>query len=185
MDSFSLWLEGEDFDHTKPLPKSFQQQFWYAHTSQDALHHTTSLSNALEILKSRTLKGKDYVSFWRGDASVNDISNHGATIVFNGPAIRKLVMPVHYTPKWFNKYPSHGHYIAGDHGGWGDDALDPVDNFMYKSGENEWISRKEGWLKFPKRAVVALLIPDEDEESLRLVSDEVRRLGYDINVESD
>lgn len=187
MNGFRQWLEAAD--HTSPLPRKgfFQRQFWYSPefgVHPDALHHTTSLSNALEILRERILKGKDYVSFWRGDeAQVSDISNYGATIVFNSSVIRKLVMPVHYNRKWFRKYRGHGEYIAGQGDeGWGDQALPRWQNFMFKSGENEWISRKEGWLRFPTRAVLALLINNADD--LEEVRSELDEMGYaDISLE--
>lgn len=170
------------------------------------LYHTTSWGGLEGILKSRKLKphGYDfpYVSFserpFTGDIRGNDV-----IIVFDSAALSNAVMKVEYDEAWYDRYPEHAAYIAGegwieqyvepddcyDDEGWADDDCLEEDRryaelaaFEDKSDEREWVSKKEGPVSFRPSAVVAVLAVSPG--AVERVRETVRDLGYDVPVEA-
>lgn len=80
------------------------------------LFHTTSLPNLLSILREKQLRAPydGFVSFseipFRGDISHNDV-----VMVFDR-SIARALLKVEYTEAWYDAYPEHAAYIAGE--GW-------------------------------------------------------------------
>jgi len=129
------------------------------------LYHTTSREGFESIKADGVLKPKDdegFVSFSAEPVKGGDIE--GDDVVFE-VEMPEGVMKVEYTEEWFEKYPEHAAYIAGE--GWEqqfeysnatidefgftieeeeeaefDDAL--LDAFLVKGTEEEWISIEPG-----------------------------------------
>lgn len=126
------------------------------------LYHTTGLYEIEEILKSQHFKADPFVSFGESCLFGGDISKSEVCLGIDFEGIKSQVMQVKYTEEWYEKYPEHGSYIAGE--GWreqwayepedptddfGDDEdyenqykMAELDSFKWKSGEREWISKQ-------------------------------------------
>jgi hypothetical protein len=129
------------------------------------LYHTTSFAAADDIKTGGQVKPKDYDSFvsfseepFRGDISANEVT-------LKVEVDPSLVEKVEYTKNWYRKHTDQAAYIAGE--GWREQFTYPEDiydeegeadpdaeeqaydeaqleSFLYKSGENEWISLTQG-----------------------------------------
>ena len=88
----------------------------------DWLFHTTSFDALPKIVRSQELQGNDFVSFSREPWSF-DITGADVVLVFDKAAIRKKVLPVKYTEQWYDRWPEHAAYIAGE--GWREQYTQP------------------------------------------------------------
>ena len=176
----------------------------------DELYHTTSLHGLAAILKSRTFKpgsrmdvGETFVSFsekpYFGDISAND-----AVIVLDRSKLRNRVMRVEYTEQWYDRYPEHAGYIAGE--GWAEQYVEPeecyevdedgweerddeclerarreveLESFRYKSDEREWVARNSGDLRLPAEAFKRVVVPRAKYEVVEAL---LRKLGLKMPV---
>lgn len=129
------------------------------------LYHTTSLEAAEKIIESGTLIPKDqdaFVSFSSEPIHGGDIEGNDVILKVKKP---DDVMKVKYNEDWFEKYPEHAAYIAGE--GWQEQfefSMDTLDEegfpdpdkeeeeflegmfeaFIMKEPEQEWISIEQG-----------------------------------------
>lgn len=132
--------------------------------------HTTSFSSLDDILRAGHLKPKDSSAFisFSENPHFGDISGGDVVLVFERKPLLPYLLQVEYDEDWYDKYPDHAAYIAGE--GWReqfslpdyedypnydpDDEFwepDPDDDaaferdaeieaFTQKSGEREWIT---------------------------------------------
>lgn len=121
------------------------------HGPPHTLYHTTSRDGFESIKDDGVLKPKNeesFVSFSAEPIKGGDLE--GDDVVFE-VEMPEDVMKVKYTKNWFEKYPEHAAYIAGED--WQEqftyegerefqEAL--FDAFMVKDTEEEWISIKPG-----------------------------------------
>lgn len=138
------------------------------------LYHTTGFGELSDILRRLRLEpGKGgYVSLSELPLATGDINARNLVLVLDRKAMLSRFERVDYSPSWYEKNPDKAAYIAGD--GWREqftlpdyeeyDNYDPDDPdwepdpeddesfyaeaelaaFMDKSGEREWISKREG-----------------------------------------
>lgn len=148
----------------------------------DELYHTTSLQGLAKILQSRTFRSGAHGGFisFSEKPLFGDISAGDAVIVLDKGALRNRVMPVEYTERWFDRYPEHAEYIAGegwreqymepedcyDEEGWaGDECLErayrgaELEAFLWKKDEREWVGRSEGDIRLPAEAFKRIVVP--------------------------
>lgn len=151
--------------------------------NEPELYHTTSLGALGKILQSRTFKHRNvdnlFISFSERPY-FGDISGSDAVIVLDATKVRNRVMPVEYTERWYDRYPEHAAYVAGegwreqyfepdvcyDDEGWADDECleqayreAELESFLYKSKEREWLSRAAGDLRLPAEAFKRIVVP--------------------------
>ena len=115
------------------------------------LYHTTTFRAAQQILRSGALKpggiDKPFVSFSERPIKAGDISGNDVVLVFSLPELASQVMKVEYTERWYDRYPEHAAYIAGE--GWRDqyqppdylfeppDDLDPEEALWWEPDEDD------------------------------------------------
>jgi hypothetical protein len=113
----------------------------------DTLFHTTSQEGARGIIEDKTLKAREdgFISFSEVPVAGGDLEGNDVVLEVKRP---NNVMPVEYNQEWFDKYPEHAAYIAGED--W-EDQLDEEGKtigmfkaFMKKEPEKEWISKEMG-----------------------------------------
>lgn len=143
--------------------RTLQETYFKEEQGMDSLFHTTSWEGLQGIIQKRSFSPpfEGLVSFapkpFFGDISGNDV----VLEVVPPPGIMK----VQYTEDWFNEYPDHGSYIAGE--GWQQQHFTPeecvddegfvddeceeeayreaeLQSFLFKDNENEWISKEPG-----------------------------------------
>ena len=119
----------------------------------NVLYHTTSYSGFSSIVTEKQLIAKPFISFSEKCLFSGDIQGKDICLGFDRQPLLASIMKVNYTEKWFNKYPEHGSFIAGE--GWreqfayeGDEEdeeeeyrLAELDSFLWKAEEKEWISK--------------------------------------------
>jgi hypothetical protein len=135
------------------------------------LFHTTSYTSLDDVLRAGHLRPKNSDSFisFSSRPHFGDISGSDVVLVFDKRQLLPHVMEVEYTTQWYNRYPEHAAYIAGE--GWREQYTAPdyedfpdydpddefwepdpddeeaferdaeIEAFMVKSGEREWITR--------------------------------------------
>ena len=135
------------------------------HGPPHTLFHTTSEEGAEGILNDEEIRPKDaegFVSFSAKPLRGGDIEGSDEVLEV---AMPENVMKVEYTRKWFDEYPEHAAYVAGE--GWvaqftySDETMDeegfPIEEreeeefeegmfeaFIAKDTEEEWISKESG-----------------------------------------
>jgi hypothetical protein len=168
----------------------------------DELYHTTSLKGLAAILKGRTFKpaGLDgFVSFSERPL-FGDISGNDAVLVLDRTKLRSRVMPVEYTEPWYERYPEHAAYVAGegwreqyqepedcyDDEGWADEECverayrdAELDAFLDKRGEREWVGRAGGDLRLPADAFKRVVVV---RAKLEVVEALLKKLGLRMPV---
>jgi hypothetical protein len=171
--------------------------------------HTTSFKSLPQILKSMQLKPKNidnpFVSFsevpYFGDISGNDV-----VLAFKLNNMKPQLLQVEYDEDFYERYREQAAYIAGE--GWReqfiiDDYVDPDDydewgdidpdveeaayreaelaSFEAKSGEREWVSKREGQpVKFKADDVAIILV--KNAALTNTVKEMVDKLGLNIEV---
>lgn len=129
----------------------------------DKIYHTTSYHAAEQIQRTGILEPKNgFISFSAHPIMHGDISANDVILVFDALPLLPNLLQVKYTEKWYDKYPEHASYIAGE--GWreqldttecydfeddweDDDCVEAMtrdaelESFLFKSDEEEWISK--------------------------------------------
>jgi hypothetical protein len=169
----------------------------------DELYHTTSLQALAKILQSRTFKSRSFdapfISFSQRP-HFGDIRGNDAVIVLDMQAVRNRLMPVEYSERWYERFPEHAAYVAGegwreqyeepddcyDEEGWADeDCVEQayrdaeLQAFLDKSGEREWLSRAAGDLRLPADAFKRVVC---SKAKLAVVEALIKKLGLKLPV---
>lgn len=100
---------------------------WELYENKLTLYHTTSAAIATEIMNTGVIKpkhGEAFVSFSKKPFT-GDISHNDVTLEIDASKFMNEVMPVVYTEEWFNQYPDHASYVAGE--GWQEQFMYPDD----------------------------------------------------------
>jgi len=165
------------------------------------LYHTTSWPTVEAVLRKKKLgKRAPFVSFSEIPLFGGDISYSDVALILDAEVLRGKIMKVVYDRLWYDTYPDHAAYIAGEgwqhqytipeecfeydeETGWEEEDEECVEesyrdaeylSFEFKEDEREWISKREGQpVAIPHKAIVGLLVPrpGDQEDAEELLAD--------------
>lgn len=147
------------------------------------LFHTTSWNKLKRTLQSGKLKSlSPYISLSEKPLFGGDIRHGDVALVLDSSDLGNQIMQVKYTEKWAEQYPEQASYIAGE--GWEEQFVYPeecmdedgfddeacmeqawmngmLNSFLWKKGEDEWITKRESTTLNVRGALLGLLVPSE------------------------
>ena len=147
------------------------------------LFHTTSWTGAQKAISTgKITSNSPFISLSGKPLFGGDIRHSDVALVLDVGGVRSQLVPVGYTKRWAEANPEQTSYIAGegwqeqftypedcvDEDGWEDtECMElayqeaEIESFLWKSGEDEWITKQEGAPLSVRGAISGLLVPDE------------------------